>query len=825
MDPMTAPATSSNPVEDRPAGVSLRQLWQVPLFFTGIVALITACLTRGVVGPDPARSVRHHLVEARRLLHHRSGDPEAALRHAQQAVDNLMAAPERAAEAFFLLGSAHVRVGESSEESAAKEHWSEARRYLEEAERRGLLGDDAGRLHYRLAKVSFYTKDDPWRVIALLKANKDFADDRAEAYTLLVQAYLRLNPPNLKEALAANEELRQKVPQVGEEVLGPAKLVGARILLRLNRTEDARKTLEKISDPAPPAVLIEARMLLAGLYQEDRKWSEAAELWKAVRAEKRVPLAEADVGGVLYNLGVCCRRLDQSSQAAEAWSECLRRTHGAEAQAAALALAELRLREANPEKAVDMLAEGVAKVRVADDWKNALMELPRVRELFEDAIKTYRQAGRFDLAVQTAVLYERVAIVPKAQIARADLSAAWARHKQEQARKVNDPAARKKDEATARELFRQAAEAHTEAAKLLTNKADKDEHLWLSAVCSQEGQDYARAAEKLKKIVEQADSDNVERLSEGWYLLGEAYRNLPDQDAADAARGAYLKCIEQCARFTCRARYQLALLDIEAGKIDAATHNLEQNLKLEHRDPDPEAQQKSRYALCSLLYHGGAKLTQNYRRVVMYLEGKLDGAAVTPEAVRARYQLADSYRQLADQRTVNRYMSEKMSLDAHNHYLDENRRALTRAAEEFGKLEELLGDPEMCSLLTVKQRVEVPFIVAECSYFLGQYEKALNKYEALAKKWPNRPEGLWALGETVRCYGSMGNYEKLRQRVEEIRAVLPTVAGLSDADKQFWNDWLAQVKRIPAPLKDRGPEREHLIINNPHNSAPTAEDH
>src|SRR5262249_15352129 len=157
-------------------------------------------------------------------------------------------------------------------------------------------------------------------------------------------------------------------------------------------------------------------------------------------------------------------------------------------------------------------------------------------------------------------------------------------------------------------------------------------HLWLSAVCSFDGQDYPRAAEKLEKAL-QGDLENIDRASEGWYLLGETYRNLDHKKEAETAYG---RCIECEARFTCRARYQLAMLDMEAGRIDQAASNLDQNLKLDHDDPDPEFQEKSRFALCSLLYQGGAKFPANYRRVVVLLDGVLERSSLTPESVRAR---------------------------------------------------------------------------------------------------------------------------------------------------------------------------------------------
>jgi tetratricopeptide (TPR) repeat protein len=818
MDAMTTPAASSNPMGDRPAGSPLRQLWQVPVFFVGVVALVTACLIRPYVGPDPVRELHHDLAEARHLLHRHNGDPEAVLRHAQNAVDNLMHDQTRGAEAFYLLGSAHIRVAEAAGETGLTEHWREARKCLEEAERRGLSGEDASRLHYRLAKIGFYTNDDPQHVIALLKANKDQADDLAEAYTLLSQAYLRLNPPNLKEALKANQELRQRVPQIGEDILGPAKLAGAKLLLRMGQPEEARKTLEKINDQSPPAVLIERHMLLAGLYQEDHKWAEAAELWRAVLNEKRIPPVEP--GGVLYNLGLCCRHLDQLDKATEAWTECLHRGHGEEVEAAALALAEQRLREAHPDKAVEMLARAVAKVRKASDWKNVLMDLPRVQDLFERAIETYSQAKRHDLAVQAAELYERVAIPPRAQVLRAERATAWARSRQEQAKKAGSAEARKKEETTADELLRQAAEAHAEAAKYTPKPADKDEHIWLSAVCSFDGHDYKRAAEKLRRILEEKKDEDADRQSEGWFLLGETCRNLNDPGAA---RKAYMKCVEFPARFTCRARYQLAMLDIEAGEIDNATRELEQNLQLDYGEPDREAQEKSKLALCSLLYQSAtnAKLPQNYRRVVVLLEGAIDHYPATAEAVRARYQLADSYRQLAAQRTVTHFMSERLSPEAQDHYVEENRRALTRAAEEFGKLEEMLQNADQGSLLSLKQRDEVPFIVAQCRFNLGEYDKALQKYDELARKWGNRPQGLWALGGTVQCFGSMGDFDQLRQRADHIRTLLSNTEGLSEVDRQQWLDWLNQVSKVPPPAgRDRNKGGDQPRILNERDTTP-----
>jgi hypothetical protein len=822
MDSMKAYSVSSRSVEDGSSHVSLRKLWQVPAFFLGVAALVVVWLTRGLVAPDPVRQLHHELAEARRLLDRDANDPDGALRHAQQAVDTLVYDQGRAAEAYFLLGSAHLGIadqnlspsppGDGGSEGGASEHWHEARRCFQEAERRGLDGEDGNRLRYRLAKLGFYLGDDPGQVIGQFKAAIDAVDDRAEALTLLSRAYLRLSPPNVKEALRANKKLREEVPQIGEDVLGPAKLAGAKLLLQLNQREEAQKTLEKISDRAPPSILAEKNMLLAGLYQEEHKWTEAAELWKAALDDKREPLAET--GGVLYNLGVCYRRLDQNGPAAEAWEGCMSRSQGEEAQAAALALAELRLHEANPDKGITLLADAVAKIRKADDWKNSLMELVNVRELFEQAMTIYRQANQFDLAIRAAELYERVADPPKAQLRRAELNSEWAKAARERASSAKDEATRKKEDATSDELLRQAAEAHAEAAKLLTEKSVREEHLWLSAVCSYEGHDYAHAADKLREIVER-EKENVDRLSEGLFLLGETCRSLHDNKAAETA---YKMCVECGAGFTYRARYQLAMLEIEAGNIDSAEKELEQNILIEHRDDDAQAQEKSRLALCALEYQKAASLPLYYRKVVQHLEGHLDRFSLTPESVRARYQFADSYRQQVLHDTLYRTAgtSEKMSPEASDHFLTLSKRSLTRAAEEFAKLEELVKQPELAELLSAKQRMEIPFHVAECYYNLGEYEKALQKYEELAEKWGKTPRSLQALGEAIRCFGAMRDFDRLRRRAEDVRVRLAETDGLSVNDRKRWNDWLDQINKplSPDPGGDSNDERPRIISEN-----------
>jgi tetratricopeptide (TPR) repeat protein len=142
-------------------------------------------------------------------------------------------------------------------------------------------------------------------------------------------------------------------------------------------------------------------------------------------------------------------------------------------------------------------------------------------------------------------------------------------------------------------------------------------------------------------------------------------------------------------------------------------------------------------------------------------------------------------------------MSERMSDDAHKHYLEVNQRYWSRAAEEFGKLEELIPNAELAALLSINQQMDIPFRVAECYFNLGEYKKAQSKYETLAQKWANQPQCLRALAETIKCFAAQHDYKLLNSRADEIQSAVKSTQGLSADERQQWLDWLTQVKKFP----------------------------
>jgi tetratricopeptide (TPR) repeat protein len=792
-------ATASPAPEERDA-TPWRHLWQAPVFLVGVAALLIVYCTRPPAGPNVQRELDEELTVVRQELGLPNGDLSTAVAKAQHALELAEAlVPERVGEAHLLLGATRMRMGELAAAPLNEELFHLARESFEKAEQIGVPDEERGRLQYRLGKIAFILKEDPQKVVDRLASGVEQADDPAEGYGLLTQAYLNLSPPNLKEALKANERLRQ-APQVDEAILAPAKLQAGELLLRLDMPGPARKVLEKIGEQAPPEVLLQSRLLRARTYQDETKFREAEELWRAILDDKRTSPPEP--GKVLYNLGVCYRGLGDADKAGgqewyekatRVWDECLRRGRGDEAPAAALALADLRLRYADkgPEHALDLLGRGVERIQRPADWKNTLVDLAHARGVFEQTAQAYREGGRFDLAVQLTNLYARLAVPGKALALRAELYTEWAKNHLELAQAAADVLARQKEESRAQELLRLAGTAHAEAAESSANATEQAAHLWLAASSYLQGEDHARAVPILERFLQAWPRS--EHQGEGWYLLAQSYRHLNHEEEA---KKAYLKCVEFPTPFAYRAQYHLALAAIKGGQVDHAEEVLVRNLQeMMKTGPDSEAQEKCLFTLGSILYQRG-----DLRRAVGHLEQALNQYPLNPEGTRARLQLADCYRQLANQKRYNEQNSAKISPKTQDHFQREHQRWLQKAASEFEELGAFLQTPEARGHLTQEEQSLVLFFGAECQFNLGQYDRALRQYELLINQYRGREPGIWGLAGTVQVFAALNQADKVKDRLDEIQKNLAWVP------ESKRGEWVEYLRRARAQGMSTGPE-------------------
>src|SRR5262249_3970341 len=194
--------------------------------------------------------------------------------------------------------------------------------------------------------------------------------------------------------------------------------------------------------------------------------------------------------------------------------------------------------------------------------------------------------------------------------------------------------------------------------------------------------------------------------------------------------------------FSFRARNQLALSAIARGQLDEAEEKLRDNLKGLRFEPDAEAKETTLFTLGDLYSR-----RKEYRKAVDPLAEALGVFANSPRAMRARLQLAESFRRLASQQNFDDIQQSGMSEETKKHYLKMHRDWLQKAADEYQLLAYLLDkihadrtlDEEtrrqMMGDLTAEERADAPFVAAACYFDLGRYEEALTNYQILAEQY------------------------------------------------------------------------------------------
>src|SRR5438552_4058995 len=296
------------------------QLWQVPVFVLGVLAIFAVWASRPLWYDPDGRLVQRALLEARQTLE----DPRAPANELPALLANALARidrlPDLRAEAHYLLGWAYARLAGPITAGQSTELWRQAREHLETADRLGVGEADRPLLQFLLAKAWIQTGGEPQRIIDYLSPSiEQAAADRAEGYAMLTQAYLRLPEPDLASALQANQkQLDQPTPD--ENRLAPARLLRGELLLRLQDRQEARKVLSRIGANASPAILSRARRLQARSYQDDEAWAEAAEIWQTILTDRRDPTPE-EAPRILFSLGWCYRKLRRSADATRAWEQ------------------------------------------------------------------------------------------------------------------------------------------------------------------------------------------------------------------------------------------------------------------------------------------------------------------------------------------------------------------------------------------------------------------------------------------------------------------------------------------------------------------------
>jgi tetratricopeptide (TPR) repeat protein len=727
------------------------QLWQVPTFAFGVIAFLCVAASSPYradlrEGPFAAllRELRQGLKDA--------APPDKLVEQADHVLVEVRRHPRREGEASFLAGSAYHRLAEANPKDVAAQ--TKALEYLEKALAIGVPEVDVPALHHRLGVTLFRRGDSPTRAVELMAQSVEQGADRPrEAYELLAQAQLQLPAPDLDAALLTTQKMLELTDDPAQ--VGSVRYLRAELLLRKDQRLEAIKELDRITGKVPAELRVKARLLQAQVSEQENMWHRAATCWKELLADaEHVPGGKARL---LFAHGHCLASTDPPNhvEAAASWQQALE-LGGKAGQAAGLRLGELRLflRPADPVRALAAWTEALKPVRTVSDYQNAHLDVAKARELFERSCRHLLDRREFEHAQQAAELYKKIAVPGAAEERWAE--AVEARAQVWKGAAGTDAALLAKTHAE----FHRAAVAFEQAALVRKDREQLDA-CWRSAQCYLAAKDIARAAAALERFVTLAKNDP--RLAQAWFSLAETESAAGHKEQA---RLAYYKCMEFPATpFAWRARYQLALEEIERKNYVHAKEILKQNLTSAGPAIDREAHEKSIYKMAGLLLH-----IQAYDEAIWYLKEASRQYPNNVNGLNARDHLADCYRKLAEQ-TLEKI--EELNAIKLDNVTPERRAALAEMKvqqERIGRqwveqamavYQSLTDDlqrqtllrPLVAAELVLKRKAQ--FGIADMHFDLGNFSEALRLYQRLQGEYTKQVEALIACNKIWHCVSVM----------------------------------------------------------------------
>ena len=779
--------TNTNPTRNFRPSRPFGQLWQVPTFLLGVLAVsLVAANSRFRIDPALVELQRELATWRQSIDNPKEKIKPPAPDQLQTLLTKAERYPARAAEICFVIGSLYWR---SSEEGSAEQTSSlraKAEEHLEKALAKGVSEGDQPRLHYRLGMILYQQGQKLPRAIELLsQAVEQSADVPDRAYEILIAAYLKQSPPDFDKAEKVSARQLERCGE-NEEKTTIARLARAEVLLQAGKRHDAVKVLDRIGSTAPKDLRLKARYLQARCCETDGLWSRAIPVWKELLPSPNiVPGGKAHV---LYALGLCYRNNDSSDVeiALEHWKKVLP-LGGEEAQAAALRIGETRM-TSDARTALKTWSDALAGVRKVGDYTNSYISLDQLREMFEAGCRQLTEAQDFQALEQAAELYQRVADPGKAELLLAQAAETLARQMLE-----------KTPPGDATAWFAKAGQAYEQVAQLAPGQSQAD-YLWLSASCYQSARQFTQAARNLEKFVKA--EQNPVKLAEGWLSLAEAYVAL---HLKDKALETYHKCIEfSDTPFGYKARYQLAVMEKERKHADRAVVILEETIRMSPSDIDRETHEKVVYLLGSLLFQ-----EKKFDKACIYLKEATRQHPGNAAVLATRDQLADCYRKLADQSLIN--MKDALNDEVKKLYERKRHEWLQETVATHQSLaDDLEGQTTPLSLEHRKLLRKALFSVAECYFEMkNEIPEALRRYQILQNRYRKQGEGLIACQRIWLCHGKVIEPpEKVRQIEQAVRGALkiaqadllempegsPCFHGSPDVwTRQQWIDWMGWV--------------------------------
>jgi tetratricopeptide (TPR) repeat protein len=783
-----------------------RQIWQVPIFLLGAAVLIAVPLTRHYWTTNDEPGLARLIAAARQDLAATPPNTADALDRANKALASADRFPQFAGEAHFLAGSARLLQSTPLDAAAI----SQVRQHLEQADRLGIPDADRPKLAYRLAKVAVLQGTEGAKATANLSQAIDAADDPAEAYGLLAEAYLKQLPPDQNAALeATQQQLAKAAPASDAAMLAQARLRLGELQLKKDNLKDGRAALDRIGPDAPPEAFFAARALLADSYESTREWTKAARNLEQLGTNSK--LAPSAKAAILYRLGRCFVQDQRPDDAARVWAEAVN-LGGDEGQAAAWRLAEMKI-ESDAKAAADSFAVALHSVRAPADYRNPLVSIDDARRLLEKSIQASRGKGDSATTERLVELFARLAPPGRDDELLAQSADANAQSLSEQAQQNPTQAPTLLDQSRGQHLV--AARAYERAASRVAPGPEQAQWLWRSADRYLKAQQPQAALDVLTRMTQLEGVLSEENVAEAWYQVATIHHR---KQQYAAARAAYQRCLTPPGRFTLSSRHQLALLDLVENKFNEAEQALQDNRTALRAAAQPDAAllEQTEYALAAVAFQRQAAVKEELREYTTAEQrflGALQQFPESAEAAKAMFHLGQCYWFAASQKS-KALGGSTLTDDERRSYFKQYVENLDKSTVQFDKVEAYLLSRANAQPLSKDDETLLwtsSFMAAHGYFHQDKFEEAARRYGILAVRYQGQVLELGALSQIFQCQYYTKQLEKARAAIAKTRAAyekLPDSAfnGRDEHhQRSFWLKWFTDAEKV-LEKSDKAPE-------------------
>jgi tetratricopeptide (TPR) repeat protein len=652
--------------------------------------------------------------------------------------------------------------------------------------------------------------------------------DARGIHALLATAYAYGESPDDRAALSHLDHFLAGSKLEGDAAFDMT-IERSRLLVRLGRTDEARKMLDTIPARAaqrPAAEVILGRALMRDAQAAGAGRDKLDEAIKTLReAQARDATDRRVVRQAMYLIGVCQERLGQSREALDQFDRTQRQFHElAEGFAACVAQANLHYTLAEfPEAIAAWQRAAASPGRLPEPGEEVWVSDRQFTSAVVETLRRFTAAKKFEHALALSDVLEVAGKREEALELAAEARTLWAREilRDAEAHGTEGAEAQRRK---ARDLLRTAGRDYVELAKMRFITHDYTKHVAQAAASFLAGGDYDKAVEQFGEYLEYESGPAVPK---ALVELGEAELSRGNPEAA-------LRALEKCVELypgdpsVYRGRLLAGKAYEERGDRSRAIELLEENLSGRLTPASPEWRDAI-FAEGRILYNEAvhresesraldAKGPQHeaaatkaleaavevFHRAIARLSEAVQRYPNDPQALASRYMIAEAYRYAA--RLPQRQLR-KISVHQQQALLNRDvQKSLEAALEHYNELQSQLNrlqESSPLSTLNATMLRNCYFAIGSILFELGQNDRALEAYRAAANAYQNVPEAMNAYFQMAACHRRRNHREEARVTLEQARVVLSRITADDAAfvaatshTRQEWEKLLAWMARM-----------------------------